>query len=141
MGLECRHAQLANTLSRTNSRPPAIAPSRPQSPLQNVPRPLRLPRFQHLACIGACGGRAPATSAQLTSDSPAQMTKVAVLGAAGGIGQPLSLLLKLNEVGRRDGAARADLGLPKPGARPLCRTLTTSRCTTLPTSRPASRRT
>jgi hypothetical protein len=28
------------------------------------------------------------------------MTKVAVLGAAGGIGQPLSLLLKLNEVGR-----------------------------------------
>ncbi|MCV5163922.1 hypothetical protein OFB65_26605, partial [Escherichia coli] len=33
----------------------------------------------------------------LTSPPPTlQLTKVSVLGAAGGIGQPLSLLLKLN---------------------------------------------
>jgi malate dehydrogenase len=32
----------------------------------------------------------------LTFPLPSQASKVAVLGAAGGIGQPLSLLLKLN---------------------------------------------
>jgi hypothetical protein len=35
-------------------------------------------------------------SANLPSSPPSQASKVAVLGAAGGIGQPLSLLLKLN---------------------------------------------
>ena len=35
-------------------------------------------------------------SARLFSSSAARQTKVAVLGAGGGIGQPLSLLLKLN---------------------------------------------
>jgi malate dehydrogenase len=36
------------------------------------------------------------TSSRLFSSSPARLTKVAVLGAGGGIGQPLSLLLKIN---------------------------------------------
>ncbi|QIX00787.1 hypothetical protein AMS68_006304 [Peltaster fructicola] len=44
---------------------------------------------QASSVLGAVGRRA-------FSSSPSQLTKVAVLGAGGGIGQPLSLLLKLN---------------------------------------------
>jgi malate dehydrogenase len=39
-----------------------------------------------VSCVGAINGNADRS----------QLSKVAVLGAAGGIGQPLSLLLKLN---------------------------------------------
>ena len=40
--------------------------------------------------------RALASNARLFSSSASRQTKVAVLGAGGGIGQPLSLLLKLD---------------------------------------------
>ena len=40
--------------------------------------------------------RALGSSARLFSTSARRQTKVAVLGASGGIGQPLSLLLKLD---------------------------------------------
>jgi malate dehydrogenase len=40
--------------------------------------------------------RLVSTQARAFSTSPARQTKVAVLGAGGGIGQPLSLLLKTN---------------------------------------------
>ncbi|KIO11954.1 hypothetical protein M404DRAFT_19762 [Pisolithus tinctorius Marx 270] len=41
-----------------------------------------------------CTARSLASPARLFSTSAARHTKVAVLGAGGGIGQPLSLLLK-----------------------------------------------
>ena len=40
--------------------------------------------------------RSLATGSRAFSSSAARQSKVAVLGAGGGIGQPLSLLLKLN---------------------------------------------
>jgi malate dehydrogenase len=62
-----------------------------------------LPQFAKLAARGFSASAAVAASAAASGSTPAR--KVAVLGAAGGIGQPLGLLMKVrNKVER---AARA----------------------------------
>ena len=90
-GLDFRTAPSSLSSKRASTRPthfPYLPPSRhPRSLVKTLTTVAMFPR---------AAARSLAANSRTFSSSAARQSKVTVLGAGGGIGQPLSLLLKLN---------------------------------------------